>query len=279
MDEMRFASAAKAANTSAAVVVAGDLVNVWNSPTQIGGFDTVWPTMFDRGRVHLIPGNHDVNSMEKNATVFKTMLRHYHASFGVDYHSFRTEFATFVMINSESLIAPHLGLNGTTDPWVLNQSETQWAWLDTTLAAASSGARPHTVLVTHHPPFLKSPTEKHLYWNWPLGIRKRLLGLLTTYGVHYVLAGHTHTTTSHTFGAPLNLTIYTVAGTARAFDNNGCGYRVLHINATSIDVEYVRQDDPTLKQCTRARTTLIHPAFADRPELARTWANVSWLLN
>ena len=102
MDEMRFASAAKAANTSAAVVVAGDLVNVWNSPTQIGGFDTVWPTMFDRGRVHLIPGNHDVNSMEKNATVFKTMLRHYHASFGVDYHSFRTALATFVMINSES---------------------------------------------------------------------------------------------------------------------------------------------------------------------------------
>ena len=160
MDEKRFASAALAASNAgaAAVVVAGDLVNVWDNATQMGGFDQVWPTMFDRARVHLVPGNHDVDSMAENASVFRSMLDHYRASFGVDYHSFRTTFATFVMINSESLIAPHLGLNGTMDPWVLNQSETQWAWLNDTLATAST-ARPHTVVVTHHPPFLKSPSE------------------------------------------------------------------------------------------------------------------------
>ena len=93
------------------------------------------------------------------------------------------------------------------------------------------------------------------------------------YDVRHVLAGHTHTTQNVTWG---NLSIYTVAGTARAFDDNGCGYRVLRMNATGIEAKYVRQDDPSLAQCTR---TSIHPDFADQPNLSKTWANVSWLLD
>ena len=89
MDELRFAAAAKAAADSAAVVIAGDLVNVWDNTTLTGGFDQVWPAMFDRQRVHLVPGNHDVNSDETNLTVFKQQLGHYHHAFGVDYHSFK----------------------------------------------------------------------------------------------------------------------------------------------------------------------------------------------
>lgn len=223
--------------------------------------------MFDRQRVHLIPGNHDVNSAGTDLAMFKTQLMHYRNVFGVDYHPFKTQHATFAMINSETLIAPHLGLNGTTDPWVLNQTETQWDWLEATLKTAST-ASSHSIVVTHHP-----PTEKDVYWNWPLVARKRLLSLLAKYHVKHVLCGHTHTTTNRTVDGP---NIYTVAGTARAFDQRGCGYRVLHINATSITTEYVRQDDPSLKQC---EPTLVHPDFEDNPNLSKTWADVNWLLD
>jgi hypothetical protein len=62
-------------------------------------------------------GNHDVNSASTTVPELKTQLDHYHSTFGVDYHSFATKYASFVMVNSETLIAPHLGLkNDTADP-------------------------------------------------------------------------------------------------------------------------------------------------------------------
>ena len=104
-------------------------------------------------------------------------------------------------------------------------------------------------------------------------MRNRLLGLLSKYGVHDLLCGHTHTTTNRTVDG---FSIYTVAGTARAFDQNGCGVQVLTINSTAEDLEYVRQDDPALKQCT---PSLTHPDFEDNPHLRGTrWADVRWLL-
>ena len=102
-----------------------------------------------------------------------------------------------------------------------------------------------------------------------LPIRQRLLALLGKYGVQHILCGHTHTTTQRTIGG---LSIYTVlAGTARAFDNNGCGYRVFRINASSVTQQYVRQQDPALTQCS---PTLMHPDFEDNPSLSRSWADV-----
>ena len=76
------------------------------------------PSQFDAAKVHLVPGNHDVNSEASTASGFAQQLAHYRTAFGVDYSSFETKFATFVLINSESLIVPELGLNGTTDPSV-----------------------------------------------------------------------------------------------------------------------------------------------------------------
>ena len=59
-DEARFAAAATAAHAAgaAAVVIAGDLVNVWDNATLTSGFDAVWPSHFDASKVHLVPGNH-----------------------------------------------------------------------------------------------------------------------------------------------------------------------------------------------------------------------------
>ena len=86
----------------------------------------------------------------------------------MDYHSFTTQHATFVLINSETLIAPYLGLSGTTDPWVLNQTDAQWQWLEATLEQGAAESS-HVIIMSHHPPFVTSPDEAHSYWNWPLG--------------------------------------------------------------------------------------------------------------
>ena len=54
------AAEAAAAKAAKAVVVAGDLVNSWNSASQISSFKQVWPARF-ASPVHLVPGNHDVD--------------------------------------------------------------------------------------------------------------------------------------------------------------------------------------------------------------------------
>ena len=101
--------------------------------------------------------------------------------------------------------------------------------------------------------------------------RTRLLGLLAKYGVEHALCGHTHTTTNRTVGG---LSIYTVAGTARAFDGNGCGHSELDISPTAVSYRYVRQADPALAQCS---PTLLHPDFVDNPTLSRSWADTRWV--
>ena len=188
-DEARFAAAAKAVSGAvAAVVVAGDLVNVWDNSTLTRGFDQVWHAMLD-AKWHFVPGNHDVNSEAPNASEFETQLSHFRRGFGRDYHSFRTRHASFIMLDSELAIVPHLGLNGTAlDAFLANETEAQWAWLEEELAAAQR-ASPHTIVVSHHPPFLKSAEEPHVYWNWPIGERRRLLGLLAKHGARTVLCG------------------------------------------------------------------------------------------
>jgi hypothetical protein len=149
---------------TAGVVIAGDLVNVWDNRTLMGGFDEIWPAHFDpaqRDDVHLVPGNHDVDSNAKTADGFLDQLAHYRSAFGPDYHTFSTRFADFFLIDSEALIVATLGLNGTvTDPRILNETETQWRWLGDALNR-STGA--HRVLVSHHPPFLGTEDEPHQY--------------------------------------------------------------------------------------------------------------------
>ena len=75
--------------------------------------------------------------------------------------------------------------------------------------------------------------------------------------------GHTHTTTNRTVDG---LSIYTVAGTARAFDGNGCGYSVLTISKEAVEYEYVRHDSgPGLTPCSAG---LVHPGEKQEEENA-----------
>jgi hypothetical protein len=103
-------------------------------------------------------------------------LSHYRTTFGVNYHSFSSEYADFFLIDSESLIIPYLGLNGTTDPGILNETKVQWEWLGAALQKANASGK-HKIIVSHHPPFGKMENESHGYYNMPLEPRKRLMAL------------------------------------------------------------------------------------------------------
>ena len=64
--------------------------------------------------------------------------QHYRTTFGKhDFSSFQTKFGWFALLNSEMLILPFLGLNGTTDPKILTPVEAQWGWLETELEQAA----------------------------------------------------------------------------------------------------------------------------------------------
>lgn len=255
MDKKRFEAAARESDGVAAVVVAGDIVNQWNNQQYID-LATEVLALFDAPQgvhltngVHIVPGNHDVDSLAATAAEFREQLEHYRSTFGrgVDYHSFTTEHATFVMVNSESLIAAEARPenSGAVRPGLDVQavSEEQWAWLETTLAEAAAGPKPHILPVMHHPPFLHTPDEPAEYFNWPPRARARLIALFQTHGVEHVLCGHTHDTTD-VRGAGLH--VYTVGGTARTIDERGCGYSVVTITASSVTVAYqqLNSDDP-----------------------------------
>jgi hypothetical protein len=63
--------------------------------------------------------------------------------------------------------------------------------------------------------------------------------MFARYGVEYVLCGHTHTTTDVRGGG---LHVYTVGGTAKVEDALGCGYSIVTITATSVDISYHQLD-------------------------------------
>ena len=178
MDAKRFEVAARNADGAAAVVVAGDIVNEWDNQEYVdlaeralALFDAPHGIHLTSG-VHLVPGNHDIDSHAATAEIFREQLAHFRNTFGVDYHSFTTEHATFVMINSESLIAtenhPDFGSGDIHHALaVQEEADAQWKWLESTLAEAAAGPRPHILPVMHHPPFLNFPTEEAQYFNWP----------------------------------------------------------------------------------------------------------------
>lgn len=237
LDAHRFGLAADAAASDAdAAVIAGDCVNAWSNSTQDALFKSVFPSRFQSTKAYLVPGNHDIDSKLADADKVLQELSHFRTTFNVsDYGAFDTKYARFILMNTEMLIIPFLGLNGTHDARILALADAQWQFIESSLRSAAA-SKQHLILVGHHPPFINDEAEPHSYYNMPLQPRKRLLTLARTHGVRHLLCGHTHTTRG--VATSDGIRVLTTAGTARAFDTNGCGYHTLRINATAIDIVY-----------------------------------------
>ena len=234
-DTLRFRMAAHSVASAASAVIAGDLVNSWNDAAEIDLFHTVWPSTFGQA-TYLVPGNHDVNSELKNASEVLRQLQHFRVAFNTsDYGYFDTHFGRFVLLNTEMLILPHLGLSRTTDPRILGPANAQWRSLEASLRTAQPTDK-HLFLVGHHPPFVHHEDEPHQYFNMPLEPRRRLLALARRFGVRHMLCGHTHTTRA--VSTADGIQVLTTGGTSRVFDANGCGFQTVRLSASAVSIAY-----------------------------------------
>jgi 3',5'-cyclic-AMP phosphodiesterase len=143
-----------------------------------------------------IPGNHDVGNKllaggKKEATNFGR-TRRYEMTLGRSY--FAREIAGVRV----------LGVNSCLFGSRLPRERQMWNLLERELAAPSK--RP-TLLVQHHPPFMKSFEEPGGdYFNMEPYPRARLLGLARQGGVQAILSGHLHRGLTNVFQGVVLLT-------------------------------------------------------------------------
>ncbi|MBN2562117.1 MAG: metallophosphoesterase [Phycisphaerae bacterium] len=216
------------------VLVCGDLIHK-GTDQEKRAFDEALATF--QVPVRLIPGNHDIGAMPA--------LRRYRECYGEDYHAFTYNNCTFVGIDTMTLLgpSPKKDASSTDAAAWKREGERQWRWLAKTLAEAKRANRTHVFLFMHHPPFVANEDEKDEYYNWPLECRKRLIELVRRYGVKVILNGHTHKTYT-VQSADKTFAIYSVAGTGKAFDKQGLGYRLVRVGPQSVESEFIRLDQP-----------------------------------
>ena len=225
-DKRRFVAAIRAANRIKAdfVYIAGDLVHKRTQEEFVALAEAM--KVFEVP-VKIAPGNHDVTNHETLAV--------YRAKHGRDYYVFTRHNCDFVAVDS-MLLSERVPWFKDKDEKFRAEIETQWKWLERTLAASKTKQRIHVFLLMHVPPFVKTVDEGNRYQNVPLDGRKRLLALAEKHGVKAILAGHLHKTCEIHAG---QLTIYVVGGTARVDDKKGFGYRVFKVRKDGFDQEYV----------------------------------------
>ncbi|KAK9481895.1 Ser/Thr protein phosphatase [Lipomyces starkeyi] len=172
-------------------------------------------------KVHLLPGNHDINHL--------ATLKQFKVSYNVsDHTAFSRNGYRFY----------HLGLGD------LNEQldrVTEWAWFEHELKSAAKRGE-EIIFAHHHLPFEFTEDEPEAYWTFPNRIRGKYLDLVKNYGVHHILVGHRHET-KNIYASDNSFTIYVVAGTARFFDGSGFGNNYFDVSScdstTDVNQEYV----------------------------------------
>ena len=248
------------------VVLAGDLVDsdhVWNNGKDLREYQQA-AKGFAPSKVHVVPGNHDFwNPKPSSAAGQLQQMARYTRLFGPLHSSFRTRFARFVLIDSETIenartlraeLSPQLaGTHGREAAaaamdgrGVENETvashllavnvEAQWDFIAAALRQAQN-EKLHPILVMHRPPFLVSERRDAPFWFWHPPMRQRLFSLARSFGARLFLCGHVHTT-ANAVTEDGSIHVLSLSGTSVAFDNRGCGYRRLTITAQAVDVEY-----------------------------------------
>lgn len=176
--------------------------------------------------VHLLPGNHDISSVET--------LQQFSVDYNVSGHSaFTHKGYRFILLDSVTLISNL--------PEFENYTTAEWAWFEHQLEAASLGNE-EIIVAHHHLPFQFTEDEADSYRTFPNRVRGRYLDLIRQYNVHHILVGHRHET-KYAYASDGSFTIYILAGTSRFFDDNGFGINYFDVNgpdsATDVTQEYV----------------------------------------
>ncbi|HSC86075.1 MAG TPA: metallophosphoesterase [Polyangiaceae bacterium] len=217
-DRRRFTSVVEGAARAGAelAVIPGDLVQ-----------DRAWSEqwMFDGARAAsplpllLAAGNHDV--------VDRRSLEAFRARYGTDHLVHRTPTAVFVVLDSETMRDASLSQADYLEGW---QS------LERELAGLESDARARFA-VMHRPPFVDDEREPDTDANWPGVERARLLALLRSHDVHWVLAGHLH---RRRVVMSDGLTVMVLPGSARSFDGSDLGFERFVVEDGRVSHTWIR---------------------------------------
>jgi Icc protein len=176
--------------------------------------------------VWFVPGNHDVGNKRLTGTngevTFQSVVN-YELKWGRSYFVREKAGVRVVGVNS--------ALFGSGLP----QERRMWRFLEEALAQPA--ALP-TLLLLHHPPFLKKPDEKGGgYWNIEPEPRKRLLALLEQGEVKAVLSGHLHRPLTNHYQGILFLTTTGVAfGLPRG--KQPFGWNLLTVSQDAVEVTF-----------------------------------------
>ena len=161
------------------VLIAGDLTEngkpeeIADFREQIGGFQApVW----------FVPGNHDVGNKRIKGKEKESNL----TAWRVTRFEMRSGSSFFVRHRAGLRV---IGFNSPILGSSYPRERRMWRFLEKELKKPNA---PPTVLFTHYPPFLKSPTEGTDYFNVEPEPRARLLKLLRGGNVRAVLSGHLH---------------------------------------------------------------------------------------
>jgi serine/threonine-protein phosphatase CPPED1 len=204
------------------VVFCGDQVNKSGDEAQIAEFRRLVGKLDKSIPAHYVVGNHDVTNQPK-----LTDVAAYRGHFGPDYYSFDANGCHFVVLDS-SLIR--------TAATLADEDKAQWSWLPKDLADSAAAAPRHTVLFSHHPPFLKTPGEAAGYDNLPTARRAELLDLCRRYHVGNVFSGHLHyCLTAKTDG----LEIYAAGCVSKPLRTDPSGFTIVKVYGDRIEHEYV----------------------------------------
>ncbi len=217
----RLARATEAVNAGSVdlVLIAGDLTEHGTPPEYSDlrrALRRFTPPVF------CVPGNHDVGNKrvpgKKGGPAFGR-LRTYQIELGRSFYFRECAGVRVVGINSALL--------GSGWP----QEKRMWNLLETELASPTN--KP-TLLVTHHPPYLKKADEAGGdYFNMEPYPRARLLALARQGGALAVLSGHLHTGLTNRAGGVLLLTTPPVSfGLPK--DKQAEGWTLLTVNRTNL---------------------------------------------
>ncbi|MDR3229328.1 MAG: metallophosphoesterase [Puniceicoccales bacterium] len=212
-DVARFEQAVRQVNALApdAVLVAGDLTHNADAKSVAAIRATLAKV---RAPLILTPGNHDiVTKVGKTNAVTAESLAAYRAAFGPDF--LVREIKGRLIISANSMY------------WWTKAPKEEVSRHEQLFREALADAKARklpVILLTHVPPFVKTPTEKFTYQSLPPKVRSKLLELCNDNNVIIWLAGHTHCVSKNKYK---NISILNGETTSRNFDQSKYGFRLL----------------------------------------------------
>jgi 3',5'-cyclic AMP phosphodiesterase CpdA len=162
------------------VAVLGDMVMQWNDDRQLHSANEAFGRLATEIPLHRVSGNHDVGIDFLSPTT--ESLERYRKNHGPDRYSFNSGNCRFIVINSSLLDSPELAPG---------EAAVHLNWLEQELAERAGDGIDHTVILSHHPPFLQNISTDDGVYSLKPG-RRAIVEVLEKHAVEYFFAGHAH---------------------------------------------------------------------------------------